>query len=133
MNKWDKRFLDMARLVASWSKDPKRQVGCVLVDELNCIISTGYNGPPRGLDNFSARDRLELTIHAEENALLRANGPIFSAYTYPYLPCSRCMAKLAQANVRRIVSIGEPNDQWRPDLTYKICNELGINSVIYVN
>ena len=49
-NKWDKRFLEMAKLVASWSKDPSTQVGAVAVRN-RTVIAQGYNGFPRGMDD----------------------------------------------------------------------------------
>lgn len=47
MSKWDSRFMDLARLVAGWSKDPSTQVGAVIVDPDKRIVSTGFNGFPR--------------------------------------------------------------------------------------
>ena len=49
-NKWDIRFLEMAKLVASWSKDPSTQVGSVAVRN-RTVIAQGYNGFPRGVDD----------------------------------------------------------------------------------
>ena len=49
-NKWDIRFLEMAKLVASWSKDPSTQVGAVAVRN-RTVIAQGYNGFPRGCDD----------------------------------------------------------------------------------
>ena len=49
-NKWDKRFLEMAKLVASWSKDPSTQVGAVAVRN-RTVIAQGYNGFPRGMND----------------------------------------------------------------------------------
>ena len=43
--KWDRRFMDMARLVASWSKDPSSQVGAVITRG-KFVISVGFNGFP---------------------------------------------------------------------------------------
>ena len=45
-NKWDIRFLEMAKLVASWSKDPSTQVGAIAV-RYRKVIAQGYNGFPR--------------------------------------------------------------------------------------
>ncbi len=42
---WDKRYLEMARLVAGWSKDPNAQVGAVIVRD-NRVVATGFNGFP---------------------------------------------------------------------------------------
>ena len=47
-NKWDIRFLEMAKLVASWSKDPSTQVGAIAVRN-RTVIAQGYNGFPRGM------------------------------------------------------------------------------------
>ena len=81
--------MDLARLVASWSKDPSTQVGAVIVDPDKRIISTGFNGFPRGVadDPVDREVKLLRTIHAEENALLFA----------------RCAAKLVQSGIARVV------------------------------
>lgn len=56
-DKWDRRFLKIAREGATWSKDPSTQVGAVIVDQANCVVSLGYNGLPRGVSD--RRDRLD--------------------------------------------------------------------------
>ena len=127
--KWHRRYMDMAKLVASWSKDPRKQVGCVLTDELNRIVATGYNGPPRGLDSFKASDRLEVTIHAELNAILTSDREFVTCYTWPVLPCHACMAALAQSGVQRVVSLQEPSAKWRWDISQQICDTLGIEVI----
>lgn len=113
VQKWDKRFLEMASLVGSWSKDPKRQVGCVIVDKNKRIVSTGYNGLPTQLDaikEVSNELKNALTIHAEVNALANIRkeldahslGPVTVYVTYP--PCEHC-AKMLTSNlsVHRVV------------------------------
>ena len=49
MDKWQKRFFDLAQLVATWSKDPSSQVGAVIVDDKKRIVSVGFNGLPIGV------------------------------------------------------------------------------------
>ena len=44
--KWNRRFLKIAREGATWSKDPSTQVGAVIVDQDQRVVSLGYNGPP---------------------------------------------------------------------------------------
>ena len=46
---WNDRFMDMAMLMSTWSKDPSTQTGAVIVGEGKVILSTGYNGLPRGV------------------------------------------------------------------------------------
>lgn len=126
---WEHRFLDLARSVASWSKDPSTHVGAVIVDSANRILSLGYNGFPAGMSDDRAlyQDRTEKysrIIHAEMNALLHMAGPItetMTLYTWPLPPCDRCMIHYIQAGLRRVVSLhpspahrerwGESNDR----------------------
>jgi dCMP deaminase len=53
--KWDLRFLELARHIAGWSKDPSTQVGCVVVGQDREIRSTGFNGFPRGIEDNEER------------------------------------------------------------------------------
>jgi len=110
-DKWDLRFIDLARHIAGWSKDPSTQVGCVVVGPDREIRSTGFNGFPRGIDDSIERlsdreKKYPLICHAEENAIMHAarigvSLKDCSAYvTWP--PCTRCARSLIQAGVRRI-------------------------------
>ena len=56
-DKWDRRFLDLAAHIATWSKDPSTKVGCVVVGSDREIRSTGFNGFPRGISDDA--DRLQ--------------------------------------------------------------------------
>lgn len=111
-DKWDRRFIALARHIAGWSKDPSTQVGCVVVGPDREIRSTGFNGFPRGIDDDSERlgDRAKkypLICHAEENAIMHAarigvSLKGCSAYvTWP--PCTRCARSLIQAGVQTVL------------------------------
>jgi deoxycytidylate deaminase len=50
--KWDRRFLELAKQVSTWSKDPSTQVGAVLVNDLLQVVGMGYNGFPRGVEDW---------------------------------------------------------------------------------
>lgn len=110
-DKWDRRFIALARHIAGWSKDPSTQVGCVVVGPDREIRSTGFNGFPRGIDDTFERlgDRAKkypLICHAEENAIMHAarigvSLKGCSAYvTWP--PCTRCARSLIQAGVETV-------------------------------
>lgn len=109
--KWDERFLDVARLVSNWSKDPGTRIGAVLVHERR-ILATGYNGIPQGIHDdlllhVERSVKLAYTIHAEINALLNAaKYGISTNNTTIYItadPCVDCCKALIQAGVKRIV------------------------------
>lgn len=112
MNKWNKRFLELAKQIASWSKDPSTQVGCVVVGPDREIRSTGFNGLPRGIEDSNERlnnreIKYPMICHAEENAIMHAARIGISlkgctAYvTWP--PCTRCARSLIQAGILEIV------------------------------
>lgn len=111
-NKWDRRWIDMAQLVSTWSKDPSTQVGAVLVLD-NRMLAQGWNGFPRGIeDNWNRlHDRevkYSLTVHAELNAVFNAgyNGVSLKGstlYVYGLPVCSNCAKGIIQTGVKRIV------------------------------
>lgn len=77
LNKWDHRFLEVARIAADWSKDPNVQVGAVIVDAQGQIAGVGYNGFPIRVEDSVERledkeIKNEMIVHAEENAVLGA-------------------------------------------------------------
>ena len=115
-NKWHNRFMKIAHEVADWSKDPSTKVGCVIVDSEKRIISVGYNGFPRGVDDHE--DRLNdrsvkylMVQHAEANAItnaasINAGERLKGATAYvTHHPCSNCAGLLIQAGVNNIVTL----------------------------
>jgi dCMP deaminase len=76
LDKWDVRFLQVAKLAAEWSKDPNAQVGAVIVDPQGQIAGVGYNGFPKRVEDTAERlsnkkAKNEMIVHAEENAVKR--------------------------------------------------------------
>jgi dCMP deaminase len=143
--KWDIRFLRIAREVASWSKDPSTKVGAVLVNSFtNNIISTGFNGFPRGVldteERYNKRElKYQIVVHAEENAIIAAghNAVESTLYVWPsffQLPiCSRCCASAIQAGIIQIVGLvpKEPSEselRWKDSIVIagEMCNEAGV-------
>jgi dCMP deaminase len=110
-DKWDERYLEMAALVASWSKDPRAKVGAVVVRN-NRVVATGFNGlPSEVLDNeerlMDKKMKLEMTVHAEENALIVAgrNAEGATIYVHGKPVCARCAGSIIQARVERVVAM----------------------------
>jgi dCMP deaminase len=140
-SKWDTRFLGLAAHISAWSKDPSSQVGAVITDG-NRIVSLGYNGFASGVHDTTERlnDRdckLNLTIHAEENAMIFAKRGINGCTVYvTHPPCPRCASKLIQEEVRRIVYISPSDDflsRWADDLklSLEMYGEAGIEVAEY--
>ena len=139
LKKWNMRFLQMAKMVGSWSKDPSTQVGAVIVDDDRRVISLGYNGFPKGVaDNQRLDDRKEkykMIVHAERNALLFANTSVKDAtiFTYPFMPCPICTGMIIQSGIRRVVSLQTDNPRWQEDfeISRKMLEEAEIGLVEY--
>ncbi|MCM8921943.1 MAG: dCMP deaminase family protein [Candidatus Thiodiazotropha sp. (ex Lucinoma annulata)] len=141
MTKWDTRFLGLAAYISSWSKDPSSQVGAVITDG-NRIVSLGYNGFAAGVEDKQERlgDRdckLNLTIHAEENAMIFAKRDLSDCTVYvTHPPCPRCASKLIQEEVGRIVYIAPSEDflsRWSDDLklSSEMYREAGVEITSY--
>lgn len=125
---WDRFYMGMAQYVASKSKDPSTKVGAVLTKD-NRLISAGYNGFARQIEDtherLHNRDlKYMLTIHAEENAEKFARESLEGAtlYTWPFMTCTRCASRMAQAGVVRHVAPHvsvmpvDVQDRWKVDL-----------------
>lgn len=124
--KWDRRFIELARHIAKWSKDPSTKVGCVVVGPDREIRSTGFNGFPRGIEDTAERLgnrdlKYPLICHAEENAIMHAarTGVSLKACTayVTWPPCTRCARSLVQAGVSEVVypSGLDIPERWRDD------------------
>lgn len=111
--KWDHRFLALAELVASWSKDPSTKCGAVIVRPDRTIVSAGYNGFPKLCSDepelYADREqKLGRVVHAEVNAVLHAREPLngYTMYTHPagWGPsCDRCTSVIIQSGITRVV------------------------------
>ena len=110
---WDEYFIGLAHLSAYRSKDPSTQVGAVIVDDDNRVVSIGYNGLPRGCsdDEFPWEregDILEtkypFVVHAELNAILNSRNSVKDCTIYVSLfPCNECAKAIIQSGIKRIV------------------------------
>lgn len=136
LDKWDYRFLALAKFISAWSKDPSTKVGAVITDVNNRIVSLGYNGLPARVpdkpDRLEDRERkLVMVVHGEMNAILFAERSLHGCtlYTYPFAPCSNCAAVIIQAGLRRVVAPRIAADhKWANsiNLTALMFNEAGV-------
>jgi dCMP deaminase len=113
--KWDEYFINMAEFAKTRSKDRSTQVGAVIVGDGNCIISTGCNGFPRGMDddNEAWHERpmkYLVTEHAERNAIYAAarsgistKGSVMYLSGYGW-PCADCARAIIQSGITAVIS-----------------------------
>jgi dCMP deaminase len=105
---WNEYFMKMCNIVKLRSKDPKRQVGSILVSDDNRIISTGYNALKKGSNDdidWSNRELVHLLVlHAEVNCLLYATSKFENTTLYSTLsPCNHCIKLIASSGVKKII------------------------------
>lgn len=112
MISWDKYFMTMAYLVAMKSKDESTHCGSVIVDDMNHIVSTGYNSFVRGInDNIPERqlrpDKYIWFEHGERNAVYSAaNRGISTNGCKIYvtgIPCADCARAIIQAGIKEVI------------------------------
>jgi dCMP deaminase len=127
---WDEYFLEIARAVSRRATCLRRRYGAVITKD-NTIVSTGYNGAPRGMKDclqvgqctrqelqIPHGERYELchSVHAEANAIIRASqeelqgATIYIAGTdgqeggeCPSEPCMMCKRMILNARIARVV------------------------------
>lgn len=116
MTYWDDRYLEIAGVVASWSKDSSTKVGCVVVGPVRQILATGYNGFPRGVDDdvperWERPEKYLWVEHAERNAIYNAaRSGISLAGATMYVerhPCADCARGIIQSGISCVV-VGSP-------------------------
>ena len=108
MNKFDDKYIRMAKIWATNSYCKRRQVGALLVKD-KMIISDGYNGTPAGFENECEDGNVTkpYVLHAEANAitkLARSNNNSSGATLYVTAsPCLECSKLIIQSGIRRVV------------------------------
>ena len=137
---WDQYFMDIAEVVASRSNCSRRHVAAVIVKE-HRIISTGYNGTPRGIANCfeggcprcgsdtPSGESLEecLCSHGEENAIVQAayhgisvkDGVLYTTFS----PCLLCAKMIINSGIKEVVY----KERYTIDSTsMRLLNEAGV-------
>lgn len=140
--KWDKRFMEVAELVATWSScyQENRQIGAVIAMDKR-ILTTGYNGASSGVTSCKERGvclRRELNIpsgtrhemcyatHAEQNAIIQAARmglSVNGATLYcTHQPCVICAKMIINSGIKRIVY----REGYPDEFSLKLLSEAGV-------
>jgi len=141
---WDEYFMEITQLVLKRSTCLRRKVGAVIVKDKK-ILTTGYNGAPRGLPHcleigclrekkkIISGERQELCrgLHAEQNAIVQAalygisiDGSILYCTNQP---CITCAKMIINSGIKKVIYMKEYPDQLARD----ILREAGVTEVRY--
>lgn len=113
LTQWDERYLSLAKEVSTWSKDPSTQVGAVTVGNKKEVLSQGFNGFPRNINDIDERynnreTKYKFVVHAEMNAIYNATYSGISLdgatlYVYGLPICSECAKGIIQVGIKKVV------------------------------
>jgi len=145
LSKWTRRYLDVAKSVATWSKDPSRKIGAIVVGDKGQILSQGYNGFPRGVkdtdDRYNVREeKYKYIVHGEMNAIYNAcnsgvslNGATLYVYGLPV--CAECAKGIIQVGIKDVIMLYPKDipDNWKESmkLTSQMFYEAGVSFICY--
>ena len=115
---WDEYFMGMAVLSSLRSKDPSTKVGAVIVNDEKKVVSIGYNGMPRHIEDedltWNKGEGLDskylYVCHAELNAILNARNGSSLANCTVYVtlfPCNECTKALIQVGIKEVVYLDD--------------------------
>lgn len=121
-DKWDDRFIKLAEHISTWSKDPSTKTGAVIVDVDNRVVSVGYNGLPKGVEDTADRldnreQKYKMVVHCEVNAVLFARSSLAGCrlYTWPFMSCSRCAAVVIQSGIKEVIAPALTHPRWEEE------------------
>ena len=149
MDKWDKRFMELAYLVATWSScfQENRHIGAVIVKDKR-ILTTGYNGAPSGVKSCverksclrrelqiesGTRHELCYAVHAEQNAISQAAKlgiSVEGATLYcTHQPCVICAKMIINSGIKRIVY----REGYPDEFSMQLLNESGVKVEVFTD
>lgn len=115
---WDYKLMGLAHHVSGWSKDSSTQVGAVIADGQHRIVSIGYNGFPRGINDSEERlndrpTKYAYMVHGEVNAILNATRNVTNCVMYVTLfPCIECAKLIIQSGIKEVVFRPASEELW---------------------
>lgn len=141
LSEWGNRYINLAKEISTWSKDPSRKIGAVAVGEKGQILAQGYNGFPRGIldsaDRYNDRPlKYRLVVHAEMNVIYNAtyNGVSLDGarlFVYGLPVCSECAKGIIQVGIKSVTIYTDDivPDMWTKsyELTNNMFNEAGVS------
>lgn len=127
MNKFDDKYIRMARIWATNSYCKRRKVGALIVKD-KMIISDGYNGTPSGFENVCEEDGVTkpYVLHAEANAISKVaksgNSSEGATLYVTASPCIECSKLIIQSGIKRVVY----SDEYRLDDGIQLLKRAGV-------
>ena len=144
---WDEYFMAIAEVVKLRSKDPNTKVGACIVKD-NKILSTGYNGFPRGCDDDKypwgkgneneVDNKYFYVVHAELNAILNSTQSVKDSTIYVTLyPCNECAKAIIQSGIKKVIykniNLSTEEKKCKIQHTGQMFTDAGVEVCMYEN
>lgn len=107
--RWVEHFFKLCQCISEMSKDPSTKVGSLIVRPDKTIVSTGFNGFPKGCNDshglyLDRESKYQRIIHAEMNAILHSKERLegYALFCWPIPPCDRCMPHIIQSGIKSL-------------------------------
>jgi len=143
---WEEFFMGEALLSSTRSKDPSTQVGACIVDNNNVVVSQGYNGLTRGMDDNTfpwdspgektgdlRTTKNPYVVHAELNAILQSHGKDLEGTTIyvTLFPCNECAKAIIQSGIKKVIYLREYKHQDLVEITKMMFDAAGVEYCKY--
>lgn len=133
----DHNMLALAERISAGSPDPSTKTGCVIVDPLGAVVSTGFNRLPKGICPhayahwLSDREtKLRAIVHCERVAIIDARRDLAGCtlYVWPFMTCAPCAGMIVEAGIERVVAPLTHTPRWQADfvIAAEIYREAGV-------
>lgn len=141
---WDEYFMGIAVLSSLRSKDPNTKVGACIVDNNHKVVSIGYNGMPRGIDENQVswekgeglNSKYLYVCHAEFNAILNTRNGSYLDGCILYVtlfPCNECAKAIIQTGIKEVVfADNKYENSTQTQASLKMLNLAGVKTRKYV-
>ncbi len=143
---WDEYFMGLAMWSSTRSKDPSTQVGSCIVNDEKRIISVGYNGLTKGMDDdtfpwdsegektnclFTTKD--PWVAHSELNAILNSHGVDLKGTTLycTLFPCNECAKAIIQAGIKKVIYLSMYAHRDLVEITNTMFKNAGVECVAF--
>jgi dCMP deaminase len=133
MDKWTRRYLDLAKNISTWSKDPSKKIGAIAIGSKGQVLSQGFNGFARGIQDTPDRlnnrtEKYKYVVHGEMNCIYNAchngislDGAVLYVYGLPV--CSECAKGVIQVGIKKVImQYDDARPQWEE--SYKITQQM---------
>jgi len=136
MSNYTEYYKKLVTEIAINSNDPNTKVGCLITDQDNKLLSTGYNSYPENCRDFTWEknddldNKLLYVCHAEMNAIIKSKKDVTNGILYSTLfPCNECAKIIIQSGLKKVYYINIKDNKIQTKASKRMLDEVGIEYI----